>query len=447
VSRVLTAHVPALAGVARRPRLGRAHILEFQARRLRRLVAHAYAHVPYYRDLFERHGVRPADIRGLDDLRAIPITEKAAVQFLPVERVVARGVDAERLIVHRSSGASGAPIAVRRTWFEDRVLGALRWRAMHAVGLGLTDHLATVRIYTRSLPRDHQWPQRIVQAAGLYRVTRLAGTRPPAEVAADLARVRPDAIAGYAGIVWRVSRAVGAGDRVGLRPRLVVTGGDLLTPSMRRDIATAFGARVFEMYGAEECNLIAWECPATGRLHTCDDGAIVEVLRDGRPARPGEPGEVVLTNLHAFAMPFIRYRLADVVTRGDEPCACGAPFSTIEGVHGRIIDYLTLPGGQVVNPGALIVTLGHGPRPWLRQFQVVQERTDLVTVSLLAERPPTAFELTATEDAIRRIVGPGVDVRTRLVPEIPLDPSGKFRPIRSLVTASPHDLLRRDPFP
>lgn len=435
----LTAHLEALAGLARRPRLGRAHIREFQMRRLRRLVAHASAHVPYYRDLFTRHGVRPADIRTLDDLRAIPISDKQAVHGLPVERVVARGVDADRLIVHRSSGSSGVPFAVRRTWLEDRVLGALRWRAWLSMGARATDRVAALRVRAEALPGDHQWPQRIVHAFGLYRWMRVAGMREPAEVIADLRRIQPDVITGYAGTLWRIGERLGPSDRAALRPRLVLTGGDILTAAMQRDIAAAFGATVLDTYGAEECNLIAWQCRRTGRFHTCDDGVIVEVLRDGRAAMPGERGEVVLTNLHAFAMPIIRYALGDVVTRGDERCACATPFSTIEAIDGRIIDHFTLPDGRVVNSSPLVVTLGRGLRPWLRQFQVVQERTQLVTLNLVARQPPTTAELTEAEEAVRKIVGPAVDVRTRLVPEIPEEHRGKFRPIRSLVTASPHD--------
>jgi phenylacetate-CoA ligase len=73
---------------------------------------------------------------------------------------------------------------------------------------------------------------------------------------------------------------------------------------------------------------MAWECRHSGDLHTCDDGVLIEVLVDGRPAEPGERGEVVVTNLHAYAMPFIRYRIGDVATR-EAPCGCGAPFAAI----------------------------------------------------------------------------------------------------------------------
>ena len=82
---------------------------------------------------------------------------------------------------------------------------------------------------------------------------------------------------------------------------------------MRRHITETFAAPVFNLYASNEFNVIAWECQETGELHTCDDGVIIEVLKDGRPAAAGERGEVVGTNLHSFAMPLIRFRLGDII--------------------------------------------------------------------------------------------------------------------------------------
>ena len=101
---------------------------------------------------------------------------------------------------------------------------------------------------------------------------------------------------------------------------------------------------------------------------------IVEVFEGRSSARPGEVGEVVATRLHAFAMPFIRYRLGDLVTQGDAPCACGAPFSTIFTVQGRMLDYFPLANGRLFHPYELVmIILEHGGG-WIGQYQLTQER-------------------------------------------------------------------------
>jgi phenylacetate-CoA ligase len=156
------------------------------------------------------------------------------------------------------------------------------------------------------------------------------------------------------------------------------------------------------------------------------------VLRDGRPAEPGEHGELVATALHSFAMPFIRYAVGDMVTRGAAACVCGQPFGTIRQVQGRMIDYFVLPNGGLVHPYQL--TMGFlGVAPWIREYQLVQERTDRVVLRIVAFTPPSAEQTARVRQVLSQRLGSGVDVDVMVVSEIALAPSGKLRPSRSLV--------------
>src|SRR5205814_6347866 len=129
------------------------------------------------------------------------------------------------------------------------------------------------------------------------------------------------------------------GGRPEIRPRLITTGAEVQTPRMRKQIAEAFRAPVYNVYGAHEFNLLAWECCKTGLMHTCDDLLVLEVIRGDKPAAAGERGEVVCTSLHSYAMPFIRHRLDDVAMRGPDACPCGAPFGVFAQVLGRMFDH------------------------------------------------------------------------------------------------------------
>jgi phenylacetate-CoA ligase len=214
-----------------------------------------------------------------------------------------------------------------------------------------------------------------------------------------------------------------------------VTGGEVLTPLLRQRIIESVGGRVVEMYGAHELGLVAWQCPGRGTaLHVADDGVVLEILKDGRPAGPGEAGEVVATPLHAFAMRFIRYRLGDLVTRGPAPCPCGAPFSTVLTIQGRMLDHLVMPDGSLVHPYALVPVLLHAGR-WLGQYQLTQETRERVVLRVTALAPPAPGELRALEAAIQAGLGAGVHVQLLVVPEIPPEINGKFRASRSLVAS------------
>jgi phenylacetate-CoA ligase len=246
----------------------------------------------------------------------------------------------------------------------------------------------------------------------------------------QLCACHPQVVDGYAGAVTLVSGFVDGQ----VRPRFVMVGGEVLTPAMRRQISAGFAAPVYDTYGSHEFNLIAWECKETGQLHTCDDGMIVEVLKDGRAAAAGERGELVGTNLHAYAMPFIRFQLGDVVTKGADACACGQPFSTIRNVQGRMIDYFPLPDGRLLHPYELVDTM-LVLAPWIREYQLVQQRKERVVLRVVPATPPAPPDLAGLHNALSARLGAGVQFEIELATEIQRDASGKFRVACSLLNS------------
>ena len=420
----------------RHPHVAREEIVAFQNSQLRRLIIHAYNNVPYYRRLFDQNGLKPGDIRSIADLSIIPLTSKKDLQSLSVEEVVARGVDPEHLISHRTSGSSGEPFTILRTWLEERLLGALRLRALHCLGLRVRDRTASIALVRPTHPHDNQLPLRILQALGLYRKLQIDCLLPPENIVRALRHFRPDVLTGFSGVISYLSQIMNDNDSQVIRPRFLVVGAEVLTPLMRHQLTKAFETPVFEVYGSHEFNLVASECKETGELHTCDDFMIVEVLKDGRPAATGERGEVVGTSLHSFAMPFIRYQLGDIVTKGFETCRCGQPFSTIRTVQGRMLDYFPLPGGRMMHPYEITGTHLLGAVSWIRQYQLIQEQVDRVILWVVPNTTPTNQELVQLEKSVTAILGQDVEFRVTLVPEIILEPNGKFRVSRSLVKSA-----------
>jgi phenylacetate-CoA ligase len=428
--------IPTLYSLLRHPHVARDKIVAFQNKQLRRLITHAYENVPYYRKLFDRNGLRPNDIQSVADLSAIPITSKRDLQLLPAEEVVARGVNPKNLIAHRTSGSSGEPFTIRHTWLEERILFLFRLRSMHYLGQRPTDKVANIGLIRPKDPNDNQVITQILQAIGLYRRVRINRLLPLENIVSALRHFRPDILTGPPVVLSRLAQIIGNEDRLVIRPRSVRVNGEVLTPIMRREIAEAFKTPVFDTYGSREFSMIAWECKKTDELHTCDDNLILEVLNDGRPAASGERGEVVGTNLHSFAMPFIRYRLGDIVTKGAETCQCGQPFSTIRAIQGRMLDYFPLPGGRVIHPYEITLFIVRNAAPWIRQYQLTQEREDRVILRVVPSTTPTPQELVQLHESVTAVLGQGVEFQVILVPEIQLEPSCKFRVSRSLVKSA-----------
>lgn len=273
----------------------------------------------------------------------------------------------------------------------------------------------------------------ILQRLDRLRTDRVNCLLPPEDIVSILKNARPDVVHGYPGVLARVAHAMGDGGRLGIPPRLVIVGGEVLTALTRDQITRGFQAPVFDTYASWEFNLIAWECKETGEYHTCDDSVLVEVIKGGQPARSGERGEVVATSLHSFAMPFIRYRLGDLVTKGSDTCPCGEPYSTIRAIQGRMIDYFMLPGGRVMHPYEIVTVLLYETASWIRQYQLIQEREDRIILKIVSSVTPAPLELARLEASITKLIGRGVECWITLVPEICLEPNAKFRVSRSLI--------------
>lgn len=409
-------------------------LLAFQEERLRRLVRHAYERVPYYRRLFDQHSLLPDAVRSIADLDRVPITSRAELQALPVHDRLARDLDLDRLIQRKTSGASGRPLLTATTMAEATILGLLRRRAYRQFGLRTMDRAVRIGVTEHASPDERPLLPRTLRRLGILRRTTVDLFAAPEQIIHWLRTLRPDVAGGYASAVARVAEAMSDDDRLALPTRFLISGAEALTPTLRERISTGFGAHVYDTYGSIEFNLLAWECPQTGELHTCDDGLILEIIgEDGHPAEPGETGEVVATNLHAYAMPFLRYRLGDIATRGRERCACGAPWGTLREIHGRTIDYFRLPGGRVIHPYQIVDDRVKPSAPWLRQHQIVQEREDRIVLHLVPRQPAPDEDVARIERAVRAFLGPSVEFEVRLAASLPLEPSGKFRPARSLV--------------
>ena len=342
----------------------------------------------------------------------------------------------------KTSGSTGVPMTLYGTRSEYLLLNIIKFRALRALGLKWRDKM--IKVQNRAYVH-RPLPWKLLQKVGLLRQEDIHSASPQ-EVASWLAEKNADVLSGYSGNLARVAQILAGRPDRKLRPRLIIGGADTVTPFLRRQIESTFQAPFLDTYLCMESGLIAWECPVSGRYHVEHDHLIVEVLKDGRPARPGERGEVVITSLVRRAMPFIRYRLDDFALVAGGDCPCGRRSALLEGVLGKRQDYFWLPGEVEFNPWT-ISGLWTGRAAWILQFQLVQEKPASIVLRIVPAAPPPPDEASALAAETRKILGPGVDFRMELVEDIKPDVGGKFRIHRSLVRSLYDDPAGGDSLP
>ena len=399
--------------------------------RLSMLLAHACQHVPLFRQLAPSACSTGLAADGsLEDLHRFPVLTRRDYQEAGVAGTLAGNVSAERLLDRSTSGSTGERMVIRRTWLEERLLNCFRWRAFRSYGVGRHDRIINALFRSDADPRDDQRLARLAMALGWRQmlVVDAIGDDAAAEKAA---RFAPHCLTGMtSGLAALADASVARG--LTLSPRLVVTTGELLTEPLRARISV-IGSPIRDLYGSNEFNLLAWECPAgQGTYHVCDDAVVLEVVGpDGRPVEVGQTGEVVVTGLHSFAMPFIRYKIGDLAVRGPDRCPCGASYSTLMAIHGRTIDMFLLAGGISLHPWKI----HNAVRPWLglvRQASLVQMASDRLEYLVVATEAMGAAEEALLSAAARAALPAGIGFTLRRVDAIPAGPGGKARPFVAL---------------
>jgi phenylacetate-CoA ligase len=397
-----------------------------RSRALRRMVRHAYRRVPYYRRLFDEHGIDPRSIRGVADLACIPVTRKQDILTLPAENLVAEGVDPERLFQISTSGSTGQPLTIRRTWAEQKVTALRALYAHFREGLRPTDMRVAVSLSRRREGQRRSAPKRLLSPLGIGRGRHVDCALPREEIMRRLRRLRPDHLGGYAGVIADLAARSTPADREAIRPRMVAVNSELLTPGMRQTITDVFGVEPFDRYGCHELGLLAWECREAHGLHLGRFGTICEILSDGRPARAGETGRLIGTSLYCAAMPFIRYDTGDAVTFAGNRCRCGARVPALSHIDGRTIHFFPLPGGDRLHAYEIVKPL-KASAPWMLQFQIVQEGPRAITVRLVPRPPGKGGDIESVRSDLQAAVGDRVLIQVCTVERIDPDPrTGKF---------------------
>jgi phenylacetate-CoA ligase len=244
-------------------------------------------------------------------------------------------------------------------------------------------------------------------------------------------RYRPHFIKGYAGSLYEIARVVRRHKLSVHRPKFLYSSAEMLRDFMRRDIEDAFGAKVYDFYGSREVGPIAGECDE-GRRHIFTFNNHVEIVdHAGGPLPEGESGRILVTNLHNYSMPLIRYEIGDIGSMSTSLCPCGSQLPHLIELKGRITDHFKRRDGTLIH-GEYFTHLFYF-RPWIKEFQVNQLAHDHVQICVIKVSSPQAAEIGEIEAKIRLVMGDDCRVSWEYVDTVPRTPQGKHLFTRCMV--------------
>ncbi len=328
--------------------LSRSRLEKLQMERLQQTLARCMR-IPFYKQRFAACGLRPEDIRTLDDVRKLPFTTKQdlrdnypfGLSAVPLEEVVR---------LHSSSGTTGTPTVILHTQHDlDEWANAVA-RCLYMVGLRKGDifqNSSGYGMFTGGLGFQYG-----AERLGMLTVPAAAGnTKRQIKFITDFGTTALHAIPSYAGRLYEVMEEMGIDPRRDTRLRTLIIGAEPHSDEQRRRIEQMLGVKAYNSFGMSEmCGPgVAFECPEQNGLHIWEDYYIVEIVdpQTLEPVPDGEVGELVLTTINREAMPLLRYRTRDLTRILPGECPCGRHHKRLDRMKGRSDDMMILKGVNI----------------------------------------------------------------------------------------------------
>jgi phenylacetate-CoA ligase len=418
-----------LDSLAKTQGLPQEHLQELQNKRLCALLQHAFAYVPYYRDLLAELRAGPGDFQSVDDLRQLPSLTREQLR-LHADRLLDERVNTSQLLRNSTGGSTGTPVTFYQNRAYWRVCFASMWRAWFlfpGYDLGVR-HL-------RFWGADRDEPHRMLRVVGRYFFNQsflnsfCVTSATLNQACEQIRRLAPRLLIAYASSAELLAHHV---RQTGQRLRIpsIVSSAETLATHQRELLKETFDAQVHNCYGCREVGAIAQECEASQGLHVNVETQVVE-FEPVNPAIPGGPYRVLITHLCNTAMPLIRYDLGDTVLAGAlnwDRCPCGRSLPRMSPVVGRVSDIIRSPRGTLVH-GEYFTHLFYN-QDAVKAFQVHQIDLERLVIRIV---PGDNYQDQFVEQVIQWITADHSfsDIKVEMCNEIQREPSGKIRFTRS----------------
>ena len=390
----------------------RESIKSFQRVRLAKLLRHAYITTPYYRDLLKSES---------PDISQIPPLEKRNIQD-DLERLCSEAFTRHRRIKNATGGSTGTPLTFYqdRNYWNQRNLSVYyfdRW-----AGWDLGEPQLVIWGAPADLNGDEHWKQRLNNFwRNQYWLDGFHLTDEAMQAAFDrMDRYQPQTILAYPSSLYQFAKFLYEN---GLTPKWelkgIISSAEMLHPHYRALAEDVFSTKVYNRYGGREVGLIAMEC-AEGRMHINSRDIYLEI---DSPNPYTQPGEILITQLNNYVMPFIRYRIGDIGILSDEVCPCGNALPILEDLLGRTTATFRTRTGMLVHGGYF--TQQFYEVDGVNQFQIIQETLKHCVLKLVVNERWTDTTRRFLVQSIQKVLGGDVVVTVEFVDDIPLPTSGK----------------------
>jgi phenylacetate-CoA ligase len=403
------------------------------------ILKRAYLEVPYYRELFDQANLKFTDAKSLDNFGKIPILTKKIIRN-NFEKITNTHINEFQWYKSNTSGSTGSPLIFIIDQGYDDIKKALRNYQIRVNGKKSADTVIKLWGFYRDddKPKSEikhriaNWLQNRIDLNSIYLTDSIM-----ASFVRTIMSKRSVFMEAYSQSAYQLAKYMNRNSIVIENVSAVITSASTLFDFMREEIEKAFKCPVYNRYGAQEASTIAFEKDQNSGLFISKSQYICEIINEnGQYCKPGEEGDVVITNFSNFAFPFIRYRIGDrAVVKEIETIPVKSCVS-FENLVGRITDVFIKADGSSVNSHYFGHMIGMSViSGWIDKIQVVQVDYKKIQINIVKfdQRPTPEDEIQQMRKTVKRIMGEDCQVDFNFVDDLVTTQSGKHQYVKSLI--------------
>jgi len=416
-------------------------IHELQWKRFKAILNHAGTNVPFYKQKFKAAGIRPDDIKNRKDIQKIPFTTRQELSDLFPHDTIAEGFDYNDLFLVQTSGTTeGLPF---RFYIDREALNrkyALLLRNYSFFNWHFGKKMMSLWNHSHEdyLPFEH----RSLIKSFVYEFVHRKKLLPPfyknctldegkgMEYFRKVDSFKPYLVEADGFALFHIGKFFYEHKLIPGSIKAISAATCPTTPSIRNQICKFWGSPVFNNYGPHEMEGIGCECHERKGLHQSVDSYVIEFISGDETAAENELSEIVVTDLDNFAMPFIRYRLGDIVRAGISGCTCNRTLPLMNDVEGRKEDLIRTENGIFTENTFQDFFEKFNLQ---NQFKIIQKTRLYFSVEIIRNNKITPDYLASMEKGLIKLLGDGVKIQLEITDSIPCEESGKFRLVKSTI--------------
>jgi phenylacetate-CoA ligase len=410
----------------------REQLLEFQFQRLKDLLSYSYKNCNYYKEVFNNAGITPDSIKSIEDLSLLPVLTRDLL-LERNEDLISSTYSKSELNKSYTGGTTGRVAMMYLDQESYNMKLAIEWRNESWMGKKPCDRTMYFWPNTMDFDEIETFRAKIKNRYILGQKMVNAGISDPAiyrNFYNFMTKFKPRFIKAFPAALYGFTRYIDENDLPVPKIEAIMSTAELLYDYQRLEFEQVFNCPVYNMYGSRETGNNACECSSREGLHLSLESAVVEFVdQNSRKVEYGQEGEMLITDLTNYGMPFIRYQINDFGVPLEGVCSCGRELPLIGSITGRLQDFIYDPSGVRHSGNIFLIydTMSMEQGVEIGQIQYIQKSLTHFHVRIKNPPSPPGKLYEGITRWIRKILDERIEVSFEIVDEIPKEKSGKTR--------------------